>query len=37
MNNDCDPNVAPLKDDHDRDGSCVLVAKRAIPVGLYNP
>ena len=28
VNSDCDPNVTPLKDDGDRDGACVLVAKR---------
>ena len=33
INSDCDPNVAPLKDDDDRDGSCVLVAKRPIRAG----
>ena len=33
LNSDCDPNVTPLKDDGDRDGSCVLVAKRAIKNG----
>lgn len=33
MNNDCDPNVTPLKDDGDIDGKCVLVAKRAIAAG----
>lgn len=33
MNSDCDPSVAPLKDDEDRDGACVLVAKRDIKAG----
>ena len=33
VNSDCDPCVTPLKDDGDRDGSCVLVAKRAIKKG----
>ena len=30
LNSDCDPNVAPTKDDCDVDGKCVLVAKRDI-------
>lgn len=33
MNSDCDPNVAPMKDDEDIDGKCVLVAKRDISAG----
>lgn len=33
MNSDCDPNVAPVKDDEDVDGKCVLVAKRNISAG----
>ena len=33
VNSDCDPNVAPLKDDADVDGRCVLVAKRDIREG----
>ena len=33
LNSDCDPNVTPLKDDGDVDGSCVLVAKRAVKKG----
>ena len=33
VNSDCDPNVTPLKDDGDRDGACVLVAKRRVRKG----
>ena len=33
VNSDCDPNVAPLKDEEDRDGACVLVAKRDVKCG----
>ena len=32
-NSDCDPNVAPRKDDGDDDGRCVLIATRAIRAG----
>jgi hypothetical protein len=33
LNSDCDPNVAPVKEDADVDGRCVLVAKRDIREG----
>ena len=33
MNSDCDPNVAPRKEDADDDGRCVLVATRDVREG----
>ena len=33
VNSDCDPNVAPIKEDADVDGRCVLVARRDIREG----
>lgn len=30
FNHDCDPNAAPLKDENDKTGACVIVARRPI-------
>ena len=33
FNHDCDPNAAPLKDENDKTGACVIVARRPISAG----
>lgn len=33
FNHDCDPNAAPLKDENDKTGACVIVARRPIFAG----
>lgn len=33
FNHDCDPNASPLKDENDKTGACVIVARRPITAG----